>query len=52
MSVASVGENADEGGSLSGTEREAGSRGPVEDVLDTDEARTKNRRIELKLTER
>ncbi len=40
MSVASVGDNADEGGSLSATDREAGSRGPVEDVLDTDEART------------
>ncbi len=40
MSVASVRDNADEGGSLSGTDREAGSRGPVEDVLDTDEART------------
>jgi RNA polymerase primary sigma factor len=38
--VASVRANADEGGSLSGTDREAGSRGPVEDVLDTDEART------------
>ena len=39
-SVASVRDNADEGGSLSATDREAGSRGPVEDVLDTDEART------------
>jgi len=38
--VASVRDNADEGGSLSATDREAGSRGPVEDVLDTDEART------------
>jgi RNA polymerase primary sigma factor len=40
MSVASVRDNADEGGSLSATDREAGTRGPVEDVLDTDEART------------
>jgi RNA polymerase primary sigma factor len=39
-SVASVRDNAAEGGSLSATDREAGSRGPVEDVLDTDEART------------
>jgi len=38
--VASVRDNADEGGSLSATDREAGSRAPVEDVLDTDEART------------
>ena len=39
-SVASVRSNADEGGSLSATDREAGFRGPVENVLDTDEART------------
>ncbi len=38
--MASVRDNADEGGSLSATDREVGSRGPVEDVLDTDEART------------
>jgi len=38
--TASVRENADEGGGLSATDREAGTRGPVEDVLDTDEART------------
>ena len=38
--MASVRDNADEGGGLSATDREVGSRGPVEDVLDTDEART------------
>jgi RNA polymerase primary sigma factor len=38
--AASVRENADEGGGLSATDRNAGTRGPVEDVLDTDEART------------
>jgi len=38
--AASVRENADEGGGLSATDRDAGTRGPVEDVLDTDEART------------
>ncbi len=38
--VASVRANADKGGGLSATDREVASRGPVEDVLDTDEART------------
>jgi RNA polymerase primary sigma factor len=37
--VASVRVNAEEGGGLSATDRDVGSRGPVEDVLDTDEAR-------------
>ena len=38
--MASVRVNAEEGGGLSATDRDVGSRGPVEDVLDTDEARS------------